>query len=92
MTWTASGSEGEPVNCDDCSYSLTLSMELDEAQTDCPSALVDQLGGDSHSTTYNVEEVNGVSHYTFTSGTQLGSGVYNANTSSFVTSATCMWF
>jgi hypothetical protein len=92
VTWTATGTEGAPIDCDDCAYSLALSMELDGDQTDCPSGLVDQLGGDSYSITYNVEEVNGVSHYIFSSGTPLGSGVYNDDTSSYVTRATCMWF
>ena len=91
-TWLATGTEDAPSGCTDCDYAFALTMELDPTETDCPTELVDQLGGEGYTVFYNVEEVNGVSHFTYTSGSQLGSGVYDDDEASYVTAATCVWF
>ena len=94
ISWDVAGTRGAALGCEDCEFSLDLTMVLNEGETDCPSALVDQLGGESYTVEYDVDEdFNGVSHFHYhQSGTHLGSGVYDETRSTYITSTTCMWF
>jgi len=91
VVWTVKTSVGTTGACNSCDYGLTVEAELDTTNTDCPSGLYDTEGWTD---SYDVRENDdSTSNFFFAgSGTEFGSGYWDATHVNWITDRSCVWF
>lgn len=92
ITWSMSAVRSDGAGtCGTCAYGLTVSAQIDLANTSCPEGLYE--GAESFEAVYGVE-VNGdaATYFFATSGTELGTGYATEGGSNYLSTATCTYF